>query len=176
HGSRLVRHVTAAPDLDGGAVVERLLEDLALVEERVWLVIDDLHELRSDQALRQLELLLMRSPPGLRYVLATRHDVRLGLHRLRLEGELIEIGAADLRFTPAQSRALFEAVGGDLSDSALAVLVERAEGGAAGLRLAALSLAARPDPERLAAEFPGSERTVAESLLVQVLDRQPEDV
>ena len=59
----------------------------------VWLVIDDVHELGADQALRQLELLVMRAPPQLRFVLATRHDVRLGLHRLRLEGELAEIRA-----------------------------------------------------------------------------------
>ena len=62
-------------------------------------MIDDLHELGSDQARRQLELLVMRAPAELRFVLATRHDVRLGLHRLRLEGELAEIRADDLRFS-----------------------------------------------------------------------------
>ena len=98
-GSALVRELTAAPDLDGWAIVERLLEDLAPLGDRVWLVIDDVHELGSDQALRQLELLVMRAPEELRFVLATRHDVRLGLHRLRLEGELTEIRADDLRFT-----------------------------------------------------------------------------
>ena len=99
-GSKLVRPLTAAPGLDGWAVVERLLTDLGGLEDRIWLVIDDVHELRSAEALRQLELLLMRAPAGLRFVLATRHDLRLGLHRLRLEGELTEIRAADLRFTP----------------------------------------------------------------------------
>ena len=85
-GSKLVRPLTPAPDLDGWAVVERLLTDLGGLEDRVWLVIDDLHELRSAEALRQLELLVMRAPAGLRFVLATRHDLRLGLHRLRLGG------------------------------------------------------------------------------------------
>ena len=94
-----MRALTAAPDLDGWAIVERLLTDLAPLEDRVWLVIDDVHELGPDEALRQLELLMMRAPPALRFVLATRHDVRLGLHRLRLEGELAEIRAADLRFS-----------------------------------------------------------------------------
>ena len=69
------RAVSAAPDLDGWALVERLLDDLAPLEERLWLVVDDVHELDPDQALRQLELLLMRAPPALRFVLATRHDV-----------------------------------------------------------------------------------------------------
>ena len=175
-GSKLVRPLTAAPDLDGWAVVERLLTDLGGLEDRVWLVIDDVHELRSAEALRQLELLLMRAPAGLRFVLATRHDLRLGLHRLRLEGELTEIRAADLRFTPAEARALFEAAGIVLSDRALGSLYERTEGWAAGLRLAALSLAGHPDPDRFAAEFSGSERTVAEYLLAEVLDRQREEV
>ena len=175
-GAALVREVTAAPGLDTGDIVERLLQDLDALEDRVWLVIDDVHELRSTEALRQLELLVLRAPPQLRFVLVTRHDLRLGLHRLRLEGGLTEIRAADLRFTSAEARALFGAAGVELPDPALALLVERTEGWAAGLRLAALSLAGHPDPERFAAEFSGSERTVAGYLLAEVLERQPEEV
>jgi LuxR family maltose regulon positive regulatory protein len=173
-GSELVRPLTAAPDLDGWAIVERLLKDLAPLADRICLVVDDVHELVPAEALRQLELLLMRAPPELRFVLATRHDVRLGLHRLRLEGELAEIRAADLRFTVAEARELLDAAGVGLAEPAL--LVERTEGWAAGLRLAALSLAGHPDPERFAEEFSGTERTVAEYLLAEVLDRQGEAV
>jgi LuxR family transcriptional regulator, maltose regulon positive regulatory protein len=175
-GSKLVRPLTGAPDLDGWAVVERLLEDLEPLEDPLWLVIDDLHELRSADALAQLELLVMRAPAELRFLLVTRGDVRLRLHRLRLEGELTEIRAADLRFTLDEARALFAAAGVELSAPALAALVQRTEGWAAGLRLAALSLAGHPDPERFAAEFSGSERTVAEYLLAEVLDHQSEQV
>src|SRR3984957_17058547 len=175
-GSGLVGELTAAPDLDGWAIVERLLKDLAPLEDRVWLVVDDVHELGSAEALRQLELLLMRAPDELRFVLATRQDVRLGLHRLRLAGGLTEIRAADLRFSVAEARALFEAAGVDLPNPALAMLYERTEGWAAGLRLAVLSLAGHRDPERFAEEFSGSERTVAEYLLAEVLERQPEEV
>jgi LuxR family maltose regulon positive regulatory protein len=175
-GSELVRRLTAAPGLDGWAVVERLLKDLASLEDRLWLVIDDVHELHPAEARRQLELLLLRAPPELRFVLATRHDLRLGLHRLRLEGELTEIRAADLRFSVEEARGLFQAAGVALPEAALAPLVERTEGWAAGLRLAALWLAGHPDPERFAAEFSGSERTVAEYLLAEVLERQSEQV
>ena len=175
-GSGLVRELTAAPDLDGWAVVERLLKDLAPLAEPVWLVVDDVHLLGPDQALRQLELLMMRAPDALRFVLCTRHDLRLGLHRLRLEGQLAEIRAGDLRFSVAEARELFAGAGVELADPAVAMLHERTEGWAAGLRLAALSLAGHPDPGRFAAEFSGSERTVAEYLLDEVLDRQPEDV
>jgi LuxR family maltose regulon positive regulatory protein len=172
----VVRPLTGAPDLDGWAIVERLLADLVRLDERVWLVVDDVHELASAEALLQLELLVLRAPPELRFVLATRRDLRLGLHRLRLEGELTEIRARDLRFTLDEARALFEAAGVQLPDTALVLLVDRAEGWAAGLRLAALSLTGHPDPERFAEEFSGSERTVADYLLAEVLERQSEEV
>jgi LuxR family transcriptional regulator, maltose regulon positive regulatory protein len=175
-GSALVRPLTAAPDLDGWAVVERLLKDLAPLEDRLWLMIDDAHLLDSRKVLPQLELLLLRAPQELRFVLATRHGLGLGLHRLRLEGELTEVCAADLRFSLAEARALFGEAGVDLPADALARLHGRTEGWAAGLRLATLSLAGHPDPERFAAEFSGTDRTVAEFLLAEVLDRQSEAV
>jgi LuxR family maltose regulon positive regulatory protein len=126
--------------------------------------------------LRPLQLLVLRGPPDLRLVLTTRHDLRLGLHRLRLEGELTEIREHDLRFTVSEARELFAAAGVQLPDAALVSLHERTEGWAAGLRLAALSLAGHPDPERFVAKFSGTERWVAEYLLAEVLDRQPEEV
>jgi len=98
-------------------------------------------------------------------------DVPASRGRLRLEGELTDIRAADLRFTLAEAGELFGATGVRLSEAALALLVERAEGWAAGLRLAALSLAGHEDPERFAAEFCGSERTVAEYLLAEAVAR-----
>ena len=175
-GSVLVRELTAAPDLDGWAIAERLLKDLVPLEDRIWLVIDDMHELGSGEARRQLELLVMRAPEELRFVLATRYDLRLGLHRLRLEGELAEIREPDLRFTANEARKLVSAAGVELTEPTVALLHERTEGWAAGLRLAVLSLAGHPDPGRFAEEFSGSERTVAEYLLAEVLERQSEPV
>jgi LuxR family transcriptional regulator, maltose regulon positive regulatory protein len=109
-------------------------------------------------------------------VLLTRRDLRLGLHRLRVEGELTEIRGEELRFSADDSRALMQAAGVRLSDGTIESLVARTEGWAAGLRLAALSLARDPDPERLAARFSGRERVVADYLLAEVLERQPEEV
>jgi LuxR family transcriptional regulator, maltose regulon positive regulatory protein len=130
-GSVLVQPLTAAPDLDGRAIAERLLKDLAPLEDRVWLVIDDVHKLGGDQALRQLELLLMRAPNELRFVLVTRHDVRLGLHRLRLEGELAEIREPDLRFTLTEARELFDAARGADTRSGAVGGADRGLGGGA---------------------------------------------
>ena len=174
-GSELVQALSAAPDFDGWAVTEQLLADLAPLDEPLWLVVDDAHEL-GREVLRQLELLIMRAPKELRFVLAARRDVRLGLHRLRLEGELTEIRAGDLRFSLAEAGEMFTAAGVELPEPAVGVLHRRTEGWAAGLRLAALAAAGHPDPARFAAEFSGAERTVAEYLLAEVLDRQPEPV
>jgi LuxR family transcriptional regulator, maltose regulon positive regulatory protein len=109
-------------------------------------------------------------------VLITRHDLRLRLHRLRLDGELAEIRTADLRFTERETRMLLDASGIALSEAGAALLHQRTEGWAAGLRLVVLSLAGHPDPERFAAEFSGSDRAVAEYLLAEMLERQPGDV
>ena len=174
-GAGLVRAVTGAPELDGWALAEGLLSDLAALAEPVWLVVDDVHELGPD-ALRQLELFLMRAPAGLRFVLAARHDVRLGLHRLRLDGGLAELRAGDLRFTLAEAGELFAAAGVGLYGQALAVLHERTKGWVAGLRLAALALAGGAGPGPVCGGVFRHRRTVAEYLLAEVLDRQSEPV
>jgi LuxR family maltose regulon positive regulatory protein len=171
-----VERFSPRPDFRGEVVVERLRSELESLEEPVVLVIDDLHELRSPDALAQLELLLSLRPPHLRVVLATRRDPQLGLHRLRLAGELTELRGAELRFTSEETRDLLDASGIVLSVSALALLQERTEGWAAGVRLAAISLGGHPEPERLVSEFSGSERTVADYLLAEVLGRQTEEV
>ena len=181
-----VRHVTGAnsgaelpaatPDFNAPAMVDRVLSELADARSSVMLVIDDLHELTSPEALAQLTRLLTNLPPQVHAILTTRHDVRLRLHQLRLAGELAEIRAADLRFSRRETRELLDASGIALSEAGVALLHQRTEGWAAGLRLAAISLTGHPDPERFVAEFSGSDRTVAEYLLVEMLDRQPPDV
>ena len=166
----------ATPDFNAPAMVGRVLSELADAHDGVTLVIDDLHELPSPEALAQLTRLLTNLPPNVHAILTTRHDVRLRLHQLRLAGELAEIRAADLRFSERETRELLDASGIALSEAGAALLHQRTEGWAAGLRLAALSLAGHPDPERFVAEFSGSDRTVAEYLIAEMLERQPPDV
>ena len=172
----VVQRVDPAPIFQGEAVVERLLADLGSVEDPAVLLIDDLHELDSADALSWLEVFLARLPAALRVVLATREDPRLGLHRLRLTGELTELRGRDLRFSLHETKELLRAAGITLSDGGVALLYERTEGWAAGLRLAVISLGRHPDPERFVTEFSGSERTVAGYLLAEVLERQPAEV
>jgi LuxR family maltose regulon positive regulatory protein len=166
----------ATPDFNGQAMVDRVLSELADASDGITLVIDDLHELSSPEAFAQLTRLLTGLPPNAHAILTTRRDLRLRLHQLRLTGELAEIRAADLRFTGRETRELLDASGITLSEAGAALLHQRTEGWAAGLRLAAISLAGHPDPERFVAEFSGSDRTVAEYLIAEMLERQSADV
>jgi LuxR family maltose regulon positive regulatory protein len=172
----LVERVSPSPSFRGEAVVEQLLSDLDSLEAPMLLVIEDVHELDSADALDWLELFLARRPSQLRVALTTREEPPLGLHRLRLAGELTELNGPDLRFSVDEARQLMEAAGIALSDEGMELLHERTEGWVAGLRLAAISLAGHPDPERFVREFSGSERNVAGYLVAEVLERQAPEV
>ncbi len=113
-------------------MADRVLSELADAPGGITLVVDDLHELTSPEALAQLTRLLTSLPPRVRAIVATRHDVRLGLHQLRLAGELAEIRAADLRFSERETRELLDAAGIALSEAGVALLYQRTEGWAAG--------------------------------------------
>ena len=169
---------TLVPAPQGGQdeFLERLIEGLGRIEAPVLLVVDDLHQLHSDSALAGLERLIERAPARLRTVISTRRDPKLGLHRLRLAGALTEIRSADLEFSSDEAAELMQGAGVSLDAADLARLHHRTEGWAAGLRLAALSLARHDSPSRFVAEFSGSERTVADYLLGEVLETQPPEV
>jgi LuxR family maltose regulon positive regulatory protein len=166
----------ATPGFDGHAMVDRVLAELAEHDDTAFLVIDDLHELTSLDALTQLARLLANLPADTHAIVATRRDLPLQLHQLRLAGELAEVRSADLRFTERETRELLTASGVALSDAGVALLHQRTEGWAAGLRLAAISLAGHADQERFVTEFSGSSRTVSDYLIAEMLERQPAEV
>ena len=167
---------TPTPEFDGSGIVDRVVAELAGVEEPLVIVIDDLHELESAEALDQFEELLRRLSPSVHVVLAARRDPRLGLHQLRLEGQLSELRTDELRFTVSEAQDLLGASGVRLDAAAAAALQERTEGWAAGLRLAAISLIGHPEPQRFVAAFSGTDRTIADYLLAEMLERQPPTV
>ena len=165
-----------SPSAHHPEVLRAVLEGLARLTQTLVLVIEDVHQLRSDEALGGMEQLLERMPANLRVVLLSRRDPALGLHRLRLSGELAEIRAAELEFTADEAGELLSAAGVAIEPGAVDRLHERTEGWAAGLRLAAMSLSRHADPERFVTEFSGSERTVADYLVGEVLASLPPDV
>jgi LuxR family maltose regulon positive regulatory protein len=166
----------ATAALDDDKVVDRVLSQIAEQVEPVVLIIDDLHELRSADALTQLEHLLAILPSSTRVVLSSRRDPPIRLHQLRLADEFAEIRAGDLMFTERETRDLLAASEVRLSDAGVAALYQRTEGWAAGLRLAVISLSGHPDAERFVAEFSGTDRAIGEYLMAEMLERQPSEV
>lgn len=166
----------AAPGVDGDAMVESVIWELANAAGVVVLVIDDLHQLSSADAFSQLEHLLNVLPRSARVVLSCRRDPPIRLHRLRLADEVAELRAGDLRFTASETRELLTASEISLSESGAAALHERTEGWAAGLRLAVISLSGHPEPDRFVDEFSGTDRAIGEYLMAEMFERQPSEV
>ena len=156
--------------------VETVLSAFAGHVEPAVLIIDDLHELKSPDAMAELEQLLAMLPSSARIVLSSRRDPPIRLHQLRLADEIAEIRARDLRFTERETRELLAASGISLTEDGAAALYQRTEGWAAGLRLAVISLSGHPDPEHFVAEFSGIDRAVGEYLMAEMLERQPSEV
>ena len=161
------------------AVATAVINELTSVpgEGEVALILDDYHLVEAPSVHQSVRFLLDRLPAGLRMVLSSRADPPLPLARLRARGQLAELGAADLRFTVAETAAfLREATGLDLPPASVAMLQDRTEGWAAGVQLAALSLRGQADPAGFVETFAGSNRYVLDYLTEEVLAGQPEQV
>ena len=141
------------------------------------LVLDDYHVIDAQPVHGAVTFLIDHLPPQLHLVIAGRADPPLPLSRLRGRGELAELRAADLRFTPEEAVAfLNEVMGLDLSSGDVAALETRTEGWIAGLQLAALSMQGREDAPGFIRAFAGNDRYIADYLVEEVLQRQPERV
>jgi LuxR family maltose regulon positive regulatory protein len=151
----------------------RLAAALAAAEPPVILVLDDLHLLTDRPALQGLTYLMRNAAPGLRVVVASRIDPLLPLHRFRLTGELTEIRADQLEFSVPEAGLLMAQHDVALPQDALECLTARAEGWAAGLRLAAISMQGHPDPEQFVKEFVAEDSPVVGYLVDEVLNAQP---
>ena len=154
-------------------------------DEALLLVLDDYHVISSQLVHESLGFLLEHRPPGLQLALTSRSDPPLALARLRARGQLTELRAAELRFTPGEAAALLAQVaaapgaarpGAPLPDAVAAALAARTEGWAAGLQLAGLSLRGQNDVDGFVAAFTGSHRYVLDYLAEEVLEHQSEQV
>jgi ATP/maltotriose-dependent transcriptional regulator MalT len=176
-GDRVLPLVNAPEQPTPEAVVTVLVNELAARAGECWLILDDYHLIESRPVHDSLAFLLERLPPHAHAVLASRSDPPLPLPRLRARGQLAELRAGDLRFTPEEVAAVLgETWGLDLPEESIAALEARTEGWVSGLQLAALALRGAADPARLVQEFAGSHRYVLDYLTEEVLERQPEDV
>ena len=158
-------------------VLTTLLNDLGEIDSDIVLVLDDYHLIESREVQDAMAFLLDHLPPRLHLVIASRADPPLSLARLRARGELVEIRAADLRFTPDEAAAyLNEVMGLQLTGSDVAALEGRTEGWIAALQLAALSMQGRDDAAGFIAGFAGDDRYIVDYLAEEVLQRQPTQV
>lgn len=166
-----------APGVDPVDVaLPALLNALSATEERHVLVLDDYHVLTDTRLHAQVEFLIAYLPASLRVVVAGRSDPPLPLARLRAAGELTEVRAADLRFTAEEAAGLVTGVADIvLPADTMSGMVDRTEGWAAGLQLAALSVRAAPDPVRRAAAIRGDDRHLLDYFSAEVLRRAGED-
>ena len=159
------------------AVVATLLNDLSAISNDVVLVLDDYHLIDAREVQDGMAFLLEHLPPQIHLVIAGRADPALPLARLRGRGELIEIRAADLRFTPEEVAAYLNgAMGLALTARDVAALEGRTEGWIAALQMAALSMQGRDDVAGFIAGFAGDDRYIVDYLAEEVLQRQPEHV
>src|ERR671933_910928 len=143
-GRAALARLDAPPPPRTELVLTSLINDLAGLPEPCLLALDDYHLVRAPAVHEALVFLLEHLPPAVHLVIATREDPPLALPRLRARGELTEVRAADLRFTPAEAATfLTEVMGLDLAVDDMAALEECTEGWIAGLQLAALSLQAQ---------------------------------
>jgi LuxR family maltose regulon positive regulatory protein len=158
-------------------VLPTLLNDLDTIGSPMVLILDDYHLVVSRAVHEQLAFFVSRMPENLHLVLATRSDPILPLARLRASGELSEVRTDDLRFEAGEADHLLnDVLGLDLAHADIQLLHRRTEGWAAGLYLAALSLAGRADPAAFIKTFTGDNRHIVDYLMAEVLDGQPPDL
>jgi len=159
------------------SILTALLNEITTVPDNFVLVLDDYHVIDAKPVDTALTFLLEHLPPQMHLVIATREDPQLPLARYRARGQLIELRAADLRFTPAEAAEFLNQVMGlNLSAEDSAALETRTEGWIAGLQLAALSMQGLQDTAGFIQSFTGSHHFVLDYLLEEVLQKQPESI
>jgi LuxR family maltose regulon positive regulatory protein len=159
------------------SILTALLNEIATLPDKFILVLDDYHVIDSRPVDGAVAFLLEHLPAQLHLVVMTREDPDLPLARLRARGQLIDLRAADLRFTPSEAAEFLNAVMGlQLSAAEVALLEERTEGWIAGLQLAALSMRGQPDIPGFIRAFAGDHRYIVDYLVEEVLRVQPPPV
>ena len=182
---------TIAPNVGAGAlavlqssqppstesILTTLLNEITTTADRFVLVLDDFHVIDAEPVNLAVNFLIEHLPPQIHMVIATREDPSLPLSRLRARGQLTEIRAADLRFTPTEAADFLNRVMGlDLSAEDVAALEARTEGWIAGLQLAAISMRGYPSATGFIKSFTGSHHFVMDYLIEEVLQQQSEDI
>jgi len=176
-GQSVIAALQSSQSLPIQAILTTLINEIAVIPDRLVLVLDDYHLIETQSIHDAITFLLEHLPPQMHLVIATRDDPHLPLARLRARGQLTELRATDLRFTSSEAAEFLNQVMGlDLSAEDIAALETRTEGWIAGLQLAAISLQGHKDATSLIKSFTGSHRFVLDYLIEEVLEQQSESV
>ncbi len=159
------------------AILTTLLNEITTLPDHFILVLDDYHVIDSKPVDEDLTFLLEHLPPQMHLAIATREEPPMPLARLRARGQLTELRAADLRFTPAEAAEFLNRMMGlNLSPEDIAALDKRTEGWIAGLQLAAISMQGHQDATNFIQAFTGSHHFVLDYLVEEVLGQQSESI
>jgi len=159
------------------AVLTSMINELAVTNPRIILVLDDYHLIEVQPIHDALTFFIKHLPPEMHLVIATREDPHLPLARLRAKNQLTELRTADLRFTSSESAEfLTHVMNLDLSTEDIATLETRTEGWIAGLQLAAISMQGHNNAINLIGSFSGNNRLVLDYLIEEVLSQQSENI
>ena len=176
-GSEAAQLMAATPPPSHEAVLSSLINDLDSKTQELGVVLDDYQFINSQAVHEAVTFLLEHCPKSLHLVIATRSDPPLPLSRLRARAQLVELRAADLRFTEAEAAQFLNNVMGlQLEAKPVATLEECTEGWIAGLQMAALSMRERKDVSRFIEKFSGTNRYIMDYLLEEVLANQPPEI
>lgn len=165
---------SSRPSIESALVA--VLNEIAAVTGKIILVLDDYHVVESQPVDETITYLIEHLPPVMHLVITTREDPQLPLARLRARGQMTELRASDLRFTPDEAADFLAGMGIELLPEQVAALEERTEGWIAGLQLAALAIQNDPDIPTFIREFAGEHRYIMDYLVEEVLRRQTEPV
>ncbi len=173
HSASLLSRLRPPAAPDNAGFLAEVIDAVAALPAPLYLVLDDLQEVQHEQTWHGIAMLVRHQPGNLRLVLSTRADPPLPLARLRVHGALAELRAHELRFSTEHAAELLRLADVGLDEDQVRRLVAQTEGWPAGLRLAARSLRDVADREAFLNEFAGNDRSLADFLVGEVLDRLP---
>lgn len=160
-----------------GSVTNLLIDNLQHIEEEIFIVFDDFHNINSDEVFDILKLLLEYLPGNIHLILSTRSDPTIPMARLRSQNELLEIRASDLSFKRDEITHLFnKKLKLELSLENIKTLESKTEGWIAGLQLTSLSLQGKENVADFLNNFAGNNRYIMDYLIEEVLNNSKPEV
>ncbi len=150
-----------------------LLNEMFLLEKQIILVLDDYHLIHNSDLHKHMIFFIENMPPKVHLAITTRSDPPWPLSKWRARNAMLDIRLNTLSFTETETDVLFAKCEGlRLNDRQRKALFAKTEGWIAGLKLAALSLAATQDQDTFIEQFTGSNRHILHFLIEEVFSRQ----